>query len=128
MGITTAGLVELKNLAGDIGSPVAFDYIAVGTGTTAFSASQTTLVAEISDSGLSRIQVTPTSVTVTVANDTLQLTNDFSVTGSKTLGEVAVLNASSTGDMVMRVVLSPTRSVVNGDTYSPIFKMTFASA
>ena len=111
---------------GDTGSPIAFTYLAVGTGTGAHDATDTTLDAEITDSGLARASATVTRTTTTVTNDTLQLSKAFSVTGTKTIGEQATFNASSAGDMLQRTALSPTRSVVNGDTYTLTVKIALS--
>ena len=126
MGLCNLGLKAICGLAGNIDTQTAFGYLAVGTGTTAFSAAQTTLVAEVSDSGLSRAAVTPTSEQTTVADDTLQFVKTFSVTGSKTVAEVGTFNAASNGVMLSRYVLGATRSLVNGDTYTLTIKYVFA--
>ena len=116
----------MANHSGNVSSPVAFTYIAVGSGTTAFNATQTALVTEITGAGLARTTGTCSQVTTTVADDTMQNTKAFSVTASATIGEVGLFNASSAGDMLCRTVLSPTRTVGNGDTYTPVYKVTFA--
>ena len=123
MGIQNAGKAESAALIVDTASPAAFTYLAVGTGTGAFDATDTTLDAEITDSGLARASATVTRVTTTVTNDTAQLSKAFSVTGTKTLGEQATFNAASAGDMLQRTALSPTRAVVNGDTYTLTVKI-----
>jgi len=126
MGFQNAGFAELSALAGNVGTPSAFTYLAVGTGTGAHDATDTTLDTEETGSGLARAAATVTQVTTTVTNDTLQLVKAWSVTGSKTLGEQGTFNASSSGDMLQRTALSPTRSVVSGDTYTLTVKIVFA--
>lgn len=128
MGITNAGKVELVGLAGGIGTPakVAFKYLEVGTGTTAFAATQTTLITPVTDSGLARALVTPTQTTTTVENDTLQLSKTWTASGTKTLGEVGVFNAASTGTMGSRYVLGTPRPVESGFTYTATYKWIFA--
>jgi len=123
LGTQNAGLAEAAGLLGNTGSPSAFTYLAVGTGTGAHDATDTTLDAEITDSGLARASATVSRVTTTVTNDTLQLQKQWSVTGTKTLGEEGTFNAASAGDMLQRAALSPTRSVVNGDTYTLTVKI-----
>jgi len=126
MGMQNAGLAEAAGLLGNTGSPTAFTYLEVGTGTGAHDATDTTLDAAITDSGLARASATVSRVTTTVTNDTLQLSKQWSVTGSKTIGEQGTFNASSGGDMLQRTALSPTRSVVNGDTYTLTVKIVHA--
>jgi len=126
MGITNAGLAEAAGLLGNTGTCTAFTYLAVGTGSTAFAANQTALVTEETGSGLGRAAATVTRTTTTATNDTLQLSKAFTVTGSVTIAEEGTFNASSAGDMLQRTVLSPTRAVVNGDTYTLTVKIVHA--
>lgn len=121
--ITSAGKAQLALLAGDA-SATPFTYLAVGTSTTAVAIGQTALVAEISTNGLSRAAATVSRTTTTVTNDTLVLYKAFTVTGSSTVEEVGVFNASSVGTMLGRA-LTTSKIVVNGDelqvTYNIIF-------
>lgn len=123
--ITNTGKAEIANLAGNVSSPTAFTYLAVGTGTTAASATDTTLQTEITDSGLGRAAATVSRVTTTTTNDTLQLYKSFSVSGSKSITEAGVLNASSLGTLLGRQVFSAD-SVVSGDTYNLTYKIVFS--
>lgn len=120
-GITNAGKAQLALLAGDA-TAVPFTYLEVGTSATAFGASQTTLVAEITDTGLARVAATVTRVTTTVTNDTLQLTGNWSVTGAKTVEEVGMFNASSSGTMLGRA-LTGTKVLANLDVYTIIYQV-----
>ena len=94
------------------------DYLALGTGTTAEAASDTTLGTEITDTGLARAQGTMSTQTTNVADDTSRATKTWTATGSKTVGESGLLTASSGGTLYVREVKSPTKSVTNGDTYT----------
>jgi len=126
--ILNAGLAGVMDLAFDVNSIAVFDYIAVGTGTTAAAATDTALGTEVTDSGLARVQVTPTLETTTTTDDTGQVTNTFTVTGTKTLGEIGVCNAAAAGTFLIRSVLSPTKSVSNGDSYTLTIKHVQARA
>jgi len=104
-GITNAGFAEVAGLLlADVGGS-AFDYVAIGTGTTAFSASDTALETEIK-----RKAGTGSRVTTTVTNDTAQLQATFSssdgLTGSSAVTESGVLNASSDGTLLCRQTFS----------------------
>lgn len=122
--ITTAGKAQIALLAGD-GSATAFTYLAVGTSTTATSAAQTALQAEITDSGLARAAATVSRVTTTTTDDTLQLLKSFTVTGTKSVEEVGIFNDATTGTMLGRA-LTGTKSVVNGDILQVTYKVIFA--
>lgn len=93
----------------DVGG-TAFDYIAVGTGTTAPATSQTTLVGE-----KYRNACTGSQVTTTVPNDTARLTCSIAMTATNTLSEAGALNSSSTGILLARSTFSGV-SVITGDT------------
>ena len=104
-GITNAGFAEVAGLLlTDVGG-TAFDYIAIGTGTTAFDPTQTTLVTE-----LSRKAGTGSRVTTSVTNDTAQLQAQFSsadgLSGTSAVTESGVFNASSGGTMLCRQTFS----------------------
>jgi len=75
----------------------AFSYLAVGTSSTAVAITDTTLNAEITDTGLARASATVSRVTTTVTNDTLQLTYTWTASGVKSIQEIGILNAASTG-------------------------------
>lgn len=122
--ITNAGFAGAASRLNGAGAEAAFDYIAVGTGTTAAAVGNTTLETEIADSGLSRAQGTASRVTTDVTNDTAQVLKSFSVTGTKAVTESGLLNASSGGVLLCRQVFSAV-NVVNGDTLQVTWKIDF---
>ncbi len=122
--ITNAGFAGAASRLNGAGAEAAFDYIAVGTGTTAAAVGNTTLETEIVDSGLSRAQGTASRVTTDVTNDTAQVLKSFSVTGTKAVTESGLLNASSSGVLLCRQVFSAV-NVVNGDTLQVTWKIDF---
>jgi len=126
MGITNAGLAEAAGLLGDTGSPSAFTYLALGSGDTAFAATQTALVSEITDTGLERASATVSRTTTTVTNDTLKLTHQWTATGDVTVKEAGVFNAASSGDMLARKVLDSSVTLANTDTYTWTHNITLA--
>lgn len=125
--LTNTGFAEVAGLfcSDQAGSHTAFDYIAVGTGTTAATATDTALGTETTNSGLARAAGTGTRVTVNVTNDTCQILKSFSVTGSVAVTESGVLNAASTGIMLCRQTFSAI-NVANGDTLQITWKVTVA--
>lgn len=122
--IVNAGKAQLALLAGDA-SAVPFTYIAVGTSTTAVSAAQTALQAEIVDSGLARAAATVSRVTTTTTNDTVQLAKTFGVSGSKTVEEIGIFNDPSAGTMLGRA-LTTSKVVSSGDNLAATYQVIFA--
>lgn len=113
--ITNAGFAGVASRIGGAGAEAAFDYIAVGTGTTAAAVANTTLETELATSGLSRAQGTVSRQTTDVSNDTARVTHTFSVTGTAAVTESGVLNAASSGVLLCRQVFSAI-NVSNGDS------------
>jgi hypothetical protein len=99
----------------DIGG-TAFDYVGIGTGTTAESADHTDLITPVK-----RKAGTGTRVTTTFTNDTAQLVATFSsadtLSGSSAIAEAGVFTAVSDGVMLFRKTFSAkTVNWDDGDT------------
>jgi len=103
--ITDAGLAALIRLAFSGLSENKFGYLAIGTGTTAEDASDTALESEVARKAASVSQIT-----TTVTNDTALLEATFSsadgLSGTASISEVGIFNASSGGTMLARRVIS----------------------
>lgn len=123
-GTTNAGMAQFALLAGD-GSAVPFTYLALGTSSTAFAASQTALVAEIVDSGLERAVATVSRVTTTQTNDTLQLVKVWTASGSKTIEEIGYFNAASAGTMGGRA-LTTSKAISSGESITGTYQVRFS--
>jgi len=128
MGITNASLAIISGLVADTGSETAFTYLELGTGTTAFAATQTALVTAITDSGLARASATVSQETTTQTDDTTQFTKQWTASGSKTVAEVGIFNGSSGGTMLARTKLSTARALTSGDTYTYTYSIVYAGA
>jgi hypothetical protein len=126
MGITNVGKAEVAGLSGATGSCTAFTYLANGSGSTAFAASQTALVTENTANGSARAAATVSRTTTTVTNDTLVLAKQWTATGAITINEVGVFNASSAGDMLARKVLDATVTLASTNTWTYTFNIAFA--
>jgi len=122
--ITSAGKAQLALLAGDA-SATPFTFLAVGTSTTAPAIGQTALIAEITTLGFERAAATVSRVTTTVTNDTLQLLYTWAASGSLTVEEIGIFNASSSGTMLGRS-LTGSKTFVNGDQYRAAYKIIFS--
>jgi len=123
--VVNGGLAFLSGLLGGTGTVPT--YIAVGTDATAVAGSQTTLVAEITDTGLERAEGSVSQVTTTATNDTFQITKTFTATGSKTIEEVGVFNDPSAGTMLSRA-LTTSKAIANGENLAVTYKLVFANS
>lgn len=122
--VVSAGKAQLALLAGDA-SATPFTYIALGTTNTAPAVGNTALAAEITDTGLERVAGTVSRTTTTVTNDTLSIVKTFTATGSKTVEEVGIFNASSSGTMLSRA-LTGTKALTSGETLAITYTLAFA--
>jgi len=120
VGITTAGKSAVAQKIGGVGSVADFDYLALGDSNTAFAVGQTALVSEITGNGLARAQ----DATPTEASGVLSIDYTWTASGSETLKEVGLFNASSGGTMLARTVLSSPVSMVSTGTYKYTYTIT----
>lgn len=123
--VTNAGFAGIASRINGAGSEAVATYLALGTGTNAAAAGDTTLQTELSTSGLSRVNASASRVTTTVTNDTARLQNTFSVSGTVAVTEAGVLNASSSGTLFARSVFSAV-NVINGDSLQVTYNIKVA--
>ncbi len=102
--VVNSGLALRAALLGDVSTPVALNAIAVGTGTTAPAATQTSLVSEVA-----RVASTNSLITTNVTNDTLQMVGTISFTSSYSIAEVGTFNTTTanSGTMYSRDTVGP---------------------
>lgn len=115
--MTNAGFAERAGLLIATDSPTAFSYIAIGIGTTAANAADTTLETESM-----RGQGALSRVTTTQTNDTAQIVEEFAIVSTLAITESGVLNAASVGDLLNRATFTAI-NVVNGDTLEITWKI-----
>jgi len=108
--VTDAGKAGVASRINGAGGEAVFEYIALGTGTTAAAAGDTSLVVETH-----RELATSSRVTTDVTDDTAELVNTFNFTASHAITESGVLNASTTGTLLARQVFSAI-NVADGDS------------
>ncbi len=118
--ICNEGKTEMAKLLVNTGSPTAFGWIAIGIGTTAANATDSTLGTESM-----RESAVASNVTVTTANDTAQLDATFNIVATLAITESGCLNAASSGDLLNRQVFSAL-NVVSGDTIEYTWKITMS--
>jgi len=99
--MTKTGMAEVAGLIlADVGG-TAFDYIAIGTGTTAPTADDTALEAEVK-----RKAAVGSRITTAFTNDTAKLVTTFSsadtLSGTHAISEIGVFNAATGGVMLFR--------------------------
>jgi len=115
--VVNVGKAQVSGLIGGVVSG-AFGYIAIGTGTTSPSSSDTALQNEVM-----RVASTNTQVTTNVTNDTLQMQASFSFTSSYAITEAGIFNASSGGVMLARQTFGAI-NVASGDSIVVTWKVT----
>ena len=108
--VVNAGRAILTNRI--IGSGTEPKYVAIGTGTTAVALTDTTLGGEVE----TRATGTSSRTTTSTTNDTYQVVGTVTATASRTIGEVGIFDASSSGNLFVRGVLASTVSLASGDT------------
>lgn len=118
--IVATGLAHIASRMLGVAQAV-MGWIAIGTGATAEAVGQTALVTEIA-----RVASTPTNVTTTQTNDTVQHVATFAAgTGTGALTEAAILNAASVGTMLNRVTFAVVNKSAN-DTLTVTWKVKIA--
>lgn len=95
-----------------------FNFLAIGSGLTAPAVGQTALVTELARSASG---ITPTNPSVNV----LQLVQVFAAgTGTGTVGEAGLFDASSAGNMASRLLLSSTVVKTSADSLTVTYTLT----
>jgi hypothetical protein len=87
-------------------------YVAVGTGSTAVTLADTALGTEVE----TRATGTSSRTTTSSTNDTYQVVGTVTATGARTIAEVGLFDASSSGTMFVRGVLASTVTLASGDS------------
>ena len=124
---TNAGFALVADRVGAVAAGAAVTYLALGTDATGEAPANTTLGAEVTDTGLARAAATVTRVTTTVANDTLQLLYEWTATGVKILRELGAFNAGAAGTMLARKVYA-VMTTANTDHIKMTYKFPFTAA
>lgn len=122
--ITNAGFAAMASRLNGSGAEAAFTYIALGTGATAATVSDTTLQTEITTNGGQRAAATASRTTTGVSNDTAQLLKVFTVTADFVITESGVFNAASGGVMLSRQLPSAI-NLLSGKSLEVIWKYDF---
>jgi len=120
--IVNAGLAQVAGLLLTDFGGTAFDYIAIGIGTTGATVTDTTLESEISTGGGERGTAVGTRITTSVANDTAQLVTTFTFTGSFAVTESGIFNDASAGTMLSRQTFGAI-NVSSGDSIEVTWKI-----
>jgi hypothetical protein len=117
-----AGIASRLN--GD-GAEAVFTAMALGTGTTAAAAGDTALETEITDSGLARGAATVGRETTTTTDDTATWDKTFTVTGTKAVTEIGLLNNVASGGTLLGRQVFGAMNMSNGFILQMIYKIIF---
>ena len=118
--VTTIGLEYLARYANQ-STVGAFTYMAIGSGTTAESDAQTTLVTELTGSGLARVVATRSYESSYKSVWTYTFTNN---TGSSVaVNEAGIFDAASAGHMLMRGLFPATKNLAAAETLETTMKL-----
>src|SRR5574343_50539 len=120
--VTNAGLTELAKLACGAAAD-AFTYVARGTGGDTPAAGDTALQTEITTNGGGRVVADKHAYE---ADYKAKFVEEFTFSGSLAILECGVLNAASSGDLLMRHVFAYTINVVSTDTLTLTITATFS--
>lgn len=125
-GMAGAASRLIYDASGHVGT---FNYLAVGTGTTAAAAEDTTLETELAAGGLSRAAGTLSITTTTVTDDTAVCAKTFTVSGAGpyAVTEAGQLSAASTGVLLWHDVFAAV-NVSLGDTLTITASTTVEAA
>lgn len=124
---TNLGFALVADRVGAITAAAAVTYLALGTGSTGEVPANTTLVAEVTDTGLARHAATVSAVTTTLTGDTLQLEYEWTATGVKILREIGAFNDASNGTMLARKTFDAI-TTANTDHVKMTYKFPFSAA
>ena len=115
--ITNVGHAGANGRMSNQGSYNPFINIAIGIGTNAAAATDTTLQSEITTLGGQRKAATASQIQTTVANDTTQLVALFSFTGAFAVTEEGIFDSASAGagSLFARQVFAA-QNVISGDS------------
>jgi len=124
----TENLIVNDGLAAAVGTTGVdgFDYLALGSDSTSPTASDSSLGTEFTSDGLSRTQGTTSKSTTNVTNDTHEVTNTFTYSGSTatTIEELGTFDSSSSGTMINRALTGGKTVDTNGETIDVTVKIT----
>ena len=119
--VNTGRAIITNRLKGSGTEPL---YVAMGTGTTAVALTDTALGGEVE----SRTTGTSSRTTTSTTNDTYQVTGTVTATTTRTIGEAALLDAATSGNLFVRGVLASTISLASGDSIAFTFTVQVTSA
>jgi hypothetical protein len=111
--IVNAGLADVAQLIYD-----QYDYVGIGTGTTAAANTDTQLETQVE----TRVAPTKSIVTTTITNDTAQFSGQFTLTAGRAITESGLFVLSSGGVMLCRQVFS-VLNLASGDIVTFVWKI-----
>jgi hypothetical protein len=124
--VTNAGLTALAKLTNNTDTPNHFTYMALGTGSGAEAAGDTTLGTEIVTNGGERAAATCSYE----ADYKAKWVHTFTFTGDLAVREMGILNddGDPAGTLLLRHVWAAVKNVANEETMQITVKLAFAEA
>ena len=111
--IVNTGIASIAQLIYD-----EYDYVGIGTGTTAAAATDTQLETQVE----TRVAPTKSIVTTSITNDTAQFSAQFTLTAPRAITESGCFVAASSGVMLCRQVFSAL-NLASGDIVTFVWKI-----
>jgi hypothetical protein len=122
--VTDIGLGIIANRIKGLGTePIYFGW---GTGTTEPTSADTTLEAEDTTGGYTRVAGTSAIITISAAGDTFQVSGSMTALDALTITEWALFDAITDGNMLMREVQNPGLTLSLGGILNFILKHQFS--
>ena len=123
--ITSVGKAGMASRFNGDGAEAVFNYLAIGSGTTAATVDDTALEAEFTGDGLARAVADVSRITTNVANDTGKLSYTWTASATQNITEAGAFNASANGIIAGRSVFSAI-GVDSGDKFQFDYAFVFA--
>lgn len=131
--VVNGAFADVAGLINGSASPASYDFIGIGTGTTAPAATDTALETEINNDGNPTFTNrggagVASRITTTVTNDTAQVVKTFTIGAfTPAVTECGLFNANSGGSMFARQTFSAI-NLSNGDNFQTTWQISVASA
>ena len=123
---TNVGFAEVAGLINEA-TTIGFKWLALDSSSTAATAANTALAAEITANGLTRVAATCSRTTITQTNDTARLQHTWTATGAQTVQGAGVFDTStaSAGILLARTTFTA-KGMEADDTLNIDYKVKVA--
>ena len=119
---TNTGFAEVAGLINEV-TNIGFKWIALDSSSTAATAADSALAAEIAVAGMSRVVSTATRVTITQTNDTAQLLHTFTATASQAVKGAGIFDTATSGGVMLARTTFTSKAMETDDTLAVTYKV-----